>query len=72
MRHQVEESVSTERAHRQGHQEGEQELEAGLVEDGNENDAQQRQQADDGDGHEAPHPGPHWRQNNKDYLFTRQ
>ena len=59
MRQQVKEGVATERAHRQGHEEGEQELEAGLFEDGHENDAQQGQQADDGDGHKAPDPDPH-------------
>lgn len=59
MRQQVEERVATERAHCQRHQEGEQELEAGLFEDGNQDYAQQRQQADDGDGHKAPDPDPH-------------
>lgn len=57
----MEESVAAQRAHRQRHQEGEQELEAGLFEDGHEHHAEQRQQADDGDGHEAPDPDPHWR-----------
>lgn len=56
MRHQVKQGVTAKRAHRQGHQEGEQELEAGLVEDGDEHYAQQRQQADDGDGHKARQP----------------
>lgn len=54
-------SVAAERAHCQRHQEGEQELEAGLVEDGDEDHTQQRQKADDGDGHKAPDPDPHWR-----------
>lgn len=66
MRQQVKESVATERAHCQGHQEGEQELEAGLLKDGHKNNTQQRQQADDGDGHKAPDPDQRWREKNKD------
>ncbi len=42
MGQQMKEGVATERAHRQRHQEGEQELEAGLVEDGYEHHTQQR------------------------------
>lgn len=61
MRQQVKEGIAAERAHCQGHQEGEQELEAGLLEDGDEHDAQQGQQADDGDGHKTPQPNPPWR-----------
>ena len=63
MGEQVKQSVATERAHCQRHQEGEQELEAALVDDGHEHHAQQRQQADDGDGHEAPDPDHHWGKN---------
>lgn len=58
-------SVTTERAHCQRYQKGEQELEARLLEDGHEYDPQQRQQADDGDGHKSPNPDPHWRRKNK-------
>lgn len=57
----MKESVATERAHCQRHQEGEQKFETGLVEYGYEHHAQQRQQADDGDGHKTPQPHPHWR-----------
>lgn len=65
----MKESVATQCAHCQCYQEGEQELEAGLVEDGYEYHAQQRQQTDDGDGHETPDPDPHWRNRDKDkYL----
>ena len=67
----MEEGVAAERAHCQRHQEGEQELEAGLVEDGYEHHTQQRQQADDGDGHETPQPNPHWRKRRREaLLFT--
>lgn len=59
MRQQVKERVATERAHCQRHQEREQELEAGLLKNWNQNHTKQRQQADDGDGHKAPHPDPH-------------
>lgn len=55
----MEEGIAAQRAHCQSHQKGEQELEAGLIEDGHQNDAQQRQQADHGDGHKAPHPDPY-------------
>lgn len=65
VRQQVKEGVAAERAHRQGHQEGEQELEAGLPEDGDEHHAQQRQQADDGDGHKARQPHNHWERKRK-------
>lgn len=51
-------SVTAQRAHCQRHQESEEELEAGLIEDGHQHDTQQGQQADHGDGHEAPHPDP--------------
>lgn len=54
----MEEGIAAQRAHCQRHQEGEQELEAGLIEDGHQHDSQQGQQADHGDGHEAPHPDP--------------
>lgn len=56
MGQQVEQGVAAQGAHGQRHQEGEQELEAGLVDDGHQHHAQQRQQADDGDGDEAPQP----------------
>lgn len=59
MRQQMKESITAERANRQRHQEGEQELEAGLLEDGDENHADKREQADDGDGDEARDPDPH-------------
>lgn len=65
----MEESVAAERAHCQSHQEGEQELEAGLLEDWYEHHTQQRQQADDGDGHKTPQPHPHWK-NRQTALFT--
>lgn len=73
----MKESVAAERAHCQRHQEGEQELEAGLLEDGYEDHAQQRQQADDGDGHKTPQPHQRWRKRQTDgqnyYLhFTIQ
>lgn len=70
MRQQVKEGVAAEGAHGQRHQEGEQELEAGLIEDGHQDHPQQRQQADDGDGHKAPHPGPHWRQKSTKLIST--
>lgn len=57
----MEESVAAERTHCQRHQKGEQELEAGLLEDWYEHHTQQRQQADDGDGHKAPQPHLHWK-----------
>lgn len=77
VRQQVEESVAAERAHGQRHQEGEQEFEAGLVEDGYEHHAQQREQADDSDGHKAPQPNPRWRDRQTEidsitYIFTYQ
>lgn len=62
---QVEQGVSAERAHSQGNQEGEQELEAALVEDGHQYYTQQGQQADNGDGDKAPHPDPHYTQTEK-------
>jgi len=43
---QVEQGVAAQRAHGQRHQEGEQKLEEGLVEDGHQDHAQQGQQAD--------------------------
>lgn len=55
----MQESVAAERAHCQSHQEGEQELETGLVQDGDQHHPEQRQQADDGDGDEATDPHPH-------------
>lgn len=58
----MQQGVAAERAYRQSHQEGEQELEAGLVEDGDQHHAQQRQQADDGDGHEARQPHVDWQE----------
>lgn len=57
----MEEGVTTEGAHREGHQESEQEFEAGLLEEGHQHHAQQRQQADDGDGHKPPEPHQHWK-----------
>lgn len=54
----MKEGIATQRAHCQCHQEGEQKLEAGLIKDGHQHHAQQGQQADHGDGHEAPHPDP--------------
>lgn len=54
----MEESVATERAHCQRHQESQEKLEAGLFEDRYEYHAQQRQEADDGDGHKTPQPDP--------------
>lgn len=66
----MKEGVAAEGAHGQRHQEGEQELEAGLIEDGHQDHPQQRQQADDGDGHKAPHPGPHWRQKSTKLIST--
>lgn len=60
MREQVEEGITTEGAYRQSHQEGEQEFEAGLPEEGYEHHAQQRQQADDGDGNKTPEPNQRW------------
>lgn len=65
----MEESVAAERAHCQRHQEGEQELEAGLLEDWYEHHTQQRQQADDGDGHKPPQPHPPWKKR-QTALFT--
>lgn len=57
----MEESITTERAHCQRHQESEQKLEAGLFENRYEYHTQQRQEADDGDGHKTPQPDPHWK-----------
>lgn len=65
----MEEGVATQGAHCESHQEGEQELEAGLFEEGDEHHAQQGQQADDGDGHETPEPHPHCR---KTPMFIRE
>lgn len=64
----MEKGIAAQRAHCQRHQEGEQELEAGLIEDGHQHDAQEGQQADHGDGHKAPHPDPCW--NNKGSVLS--
>jgi len=66
----MKESVATERAHCQRHQEGEQVFEAGLFENGYKDHAEQRQQTDDGDGNEAPDPDPHWRKEAKKPFRT--
>ena len=71
MRQQVKKRVAAESAHCQRHQEGEEELEAWLVEDGHQNHTQQGQQADNGDGHEAPNPYPHWKERQRDRYFKR-
>lgn len=52
----VQEGIAAQRAHSQGHQEAEQELEEDPVHERDEDHAQQRQQADDGDGEEAAGP----------------
>lgn len=57
----MEEGVATEGAHRKSHKEGEQEFEAGLLEEWYEHHTQQRQQADDGDGYKTPEPHQRWR-----------
>lgn len=67
---QMKEGIAAQCAHCQGHKKGEQELEAGLVEDGHEHHTQQGQQADDGDGYEAPHPYPHWGKGDRQTLLN--
>lgn len=56
VRDEVQEGVSAQRAHGQRHQEAEQELEEDFVHERDEDDAEQRQQTDDGDGEEAAKP----------------
>lgn len=53
----VKQGVAAQRAHRQRHQEAEQELEEDFAHERDEDDAEQREQADDGDGDEAAQPG---------------
>lgn len=53
----VQQGVAAQRAHGQRHQEAEQELEEDLPHERHEDDAEQREQADDGDGDEAAQPG---------------
>lgn len=53
----VQKGVTTQCAHGQGNQEAQQELEEVVAHQGDEDDAQQRQQADDGNGDKAAHPG---------------
>lgn len=52
----VQEGVAAQRAHGQRHQEAEEELEENFVHERDEDDAEQRQQADDGDGEEPADP----------------
>lgn len=48
--------IATQRADSQRHQEAEEELEKNFAHERDEDDAEQRQQADDGDGDEAAEP----------------
>lgn len=57
MGQQMKKGISTHCPDSQRDEEGEKEFEASLVDDGNQNDAQQGQQADDGDGDDAADPG---------------
>lgn len=52
----MKEGVAAERADGQRHQEREQKLEEDVAHQWDEDDAEQRQQADDGDGDEAADP----------------
>lgn len=52
----MKEGVAAQRADGQRHQEAEEELEEDLVHERDEHDAEQRQQADDGDGDDAADP----------------
>lgn len=52
----VQEGVATKRADSQRHQEAKEELEENSVHERDEDDAQQREQADDGDGDEPADP----------------
>lgn len=64
--------VAAQRADSQRHQEAEEELEKNSAHERNEDDAQQRQQADDGDGDEAAEPRCGSRvRDAADRLFTR-
>lgn len=52
----VQEGISTEGSHRQGHKEAEQKLEEDSIHQRDQDDTQQGQQTDDGDGDKAPDP----------------
>lgn len=65
----MQEGVSAQRSHGQRHQEAEQELEEDFVHERDEDDAEQRQQTDDGDGEEAAKP--RCKQTNKQTSETR-
>lgn len=57
MGQQMKKGISTHCSYSQRDEEGEKEFEASLVDDGNQNHAQQGEQADDSDGDDAADPG---------------